>query len=96
LTTVICFGSRIKKRPRRSWRLLGTRPTETRRPTVDTNILRKNRPEVLSPRGDIPDETPHGCYEGWVYLGFEGEDESGEPVEEIEQVPCRRCNPKTL
>jgi hypothetical protein len=63
---------------------------------VDTNILRKNRPEVLSPRGDIPDETPHGCYEGWVYLGFEGEDESGEPVEEIEQVPCRRCNPKTL
>jgi hypothetical protein len=63
---------------------------------VDTNILRKNRPEVLSPRGDIPDETPHGCYEGWVYLGFECEDESGEPVEEIEQVPCRRCNPKTL
>ena len=37
-------------------------------------------------------ETPHGCYEGWVYLGFEGEDENGEYVEEIERVPCRRCH----
>jgi hypothetical protein len=53
---------------------------------VDTNILRKDRPDV------IPDETPHGCYEGWVFLGFEGEDENGEPVQEIERVPCRRCN----
>jgi hypothetical protein len=47
--------------------------------------IRTNPPEVL------PDETPHGCYEGWVYIGFEGEDENGEPVEEIEGVPCRRC-----
>jgi hypothetical protein len=37
---------------------------------------------------------PHGCYAGWVYLGFEGEDENGEHVEEIERVPCRRCRPK--
>jgi hypothetical protein len=22
------------------------------------------------------DETPHGCIDGWVYLGFEGEDET--------------------
>ncbi len=36
-------------------------------------------------------ETPHGCIDGWVYLGFEGEDENGEHVEEIERVPCRRC-----
>jgi hypothetical protein len=36
------------------------------------------------------EERPHGCYEGWVYLGFEGEDESGEPVEVIERVPYRR------
>ena len=32
------------------------------------------------------------CYEGWVYLGFEGEDEDGNPCEEIERVPCRRCS----
>ena len=37
-------------------------------------------------------ETPHGCIDGWVYLGFEGEDENGEHVEEIERVPCRRCS----
>jgi hypothetical protein len=32
----------------------------------------------------------HACIDGWVYLGFEGEDENGELVEEIERVPCRR------
>ena len=37
-------------------------------------------------------ESPHGCYEGWVYLGFEGEDENGEHVELIERVPCKRCH----
>jgi hypothetical protein len=64
---------------------------------VDTNIVRKNRPEVL------PDDTlkthysslermrPHGCYEGFVYIGHVVEDENGEPTEEIERVPCRRC-----
>ena len=36
-------------------------------------------------------EAPHGCIDGWVYLGFEGEDENGEHVEEIERVLCRRC-----
>jgi hypothetical protein len=53
---------------------------------VDTIILPKDRPEVL------PDETPHGCYEGFVFIGYIVEDESGEPTEEIERVPCRRCN----
>jgi hypothetical protein len=37
------------------------------------------------------DERPHGCYDGWAYLGFEGEDENGEHVELVERVPCRRC-----
>jgi hypothetical protein len=41
------------------------------------------------------EETPHGCYEGGVYMGFEGEDENGEHVEVIERVPCRRCRPET-
>jgi hypothetical protein len=54
---------------------------------VDTNILR-NTPEKVAASTD---ETPHGCYDGWVYLGFEGEGENGEHVEEIERVPCRRC-----
>src|SRR5215212_6541008 len=38
-----------------------------------------------------------GCYDGWVFLGDEGEDENGELVEvDTERVPCRRCNPKGL
>ena len=41
------------------------------------------------PRLEVDQESPHGCYDGWVYLGFEGEDENGE---DIERVRCRRCN----
>jgi hypothetical protein len=37
--------------------------------------IRTEPPEVL------PDETPHGCYDGWIYMGFEGEDKTGEHVE---------------
>jgi hypothetical protein len=36
---------------------------QIRRGTVDTTIIRTHSPEVL------PDETPHGCYEGFVYIG---------------------------
>ena len=64
----------------------GTRPTEGVK-TVDTTILRRDRPEVRVPTN----EAPHGCYDGWVYLGSEGEDLDGEHVEEIERVRCRRC-----
>ncbi len=54
---------------------------------MDTNILRKDHPEVPTPT----EETPHACYDGWVFLGFEDEDESGERVEVIERVRCHRC-----
>jgi hypothetical protein len=43
------------------------------------------------PAPEDQETTPHGCIDGWVYLGFEGEDENGEHVEEIERVPCRWC-----
>ena len=56
-------------------------------------IIREPYPEV--PRPDLDQETLHGCIDGWVYLGFEGEDENGEHVEEIERVPCRRCHGET-
>jgi hypothetical protein len=59
---------------------------------VDTNILLKDYPE--SSAG--PEETPHGCYEGWIYMGFEAEDENGEHLELVERVPCRRCRPGRL
>jgi hypothetical protein len=53
----------------------GTRPTAPKEATVDKDILRqRSYPEkVPAPTH----ETPHGCYEGWVYLGFEGEDQDG-------------------
>ncbi len=54
-------------------------------------IIREPHPEVPA----LTHETPHGCIDGWVYLGFEGEDENGEHVEEIERVSCRRCNAKS-
>jgi hypothetical protein len=40
---------------------------------------------------ETPEETPHACMDGWVYMGFvEGEDE------QIDRVPCRRCRLETL
>ena len=56
-------------------------------------IIRENLPDVLTP---TEEETPHGCYEGWVYMGFEGEDLDGEHVELVERMPCRRCNCESL
>jgi hypothetical protein len=55
---------------------------------VDTPTIRDIAPEV-PPNPD--QDTPHGCYDGWVYLGFETE-EDGELVEITDRVPCRRCN----
>ncbi len=71
--------------------LPGTRPTEGIE-TVDDISVRAGDPffYAASQREDL-NETPHGCYEGWVYLGFEGEDADGNPVEEIDRVPCHRC-----
>jgi hypothetical protein len=56
-------------------------------------IIRETTPQGPAPTHE---ETPHGCYAGWVYLGFEGEDESGEHVEIVERVRCRRCRPEDL
>jgi muconolactone delta-isomerase len=39
---------------------------------------------------------PHGCYEGFVYIGHIAEDENGEAHEVIERVPCRRCKAESL
>jgi hypothetical protein len=51
--------------------------------------IRDNVPEV-PPEPD--QDHPHGCYEGFVYLGFETE-QDGELVEITDRVPCRRCAP---
>ena len=41
---------------------------------------------------DHQDERPHACNDGVVYVGHLVEDPgTGEEVEVIEAVPCRRC-----
>jgi hypothetical protein len=38
------------------------------------------------------EERTHGCYRGVVYVGHMVEDpETGEEVEVIDRVPCRKC-----
>jgi hypothetical protein len=34
---------------------------------------------------------PHGCYRGYVYIGYLVEDEDGGEAEIVEAIPCRRC-----
>ena len=50
-------------------------------------IIREAHPQVPT-----TEETPHGCYAGWVFLGYE--DEDGQ--QHHETVPCRRCRPESL
>jgi hypothetical protein len=49
-------------------------------------------PIIREPNREVPadHDQPHGCYAGWVYLGFETE-EDGELLEITDRVPCRRC-----
>jgi hypothetical protein len=60
---------------------------------VDDISVRAGDPFLYaaSRRPDRDQKSPHGCYDGWVYLGCEGEEENGAHVEEIERVPCRTC-----
>ena len=68
---------------------------------MDTNILRKDSPESSAPTDEMVETHCAAleraacpfCYDGWVFLGYEGVDENGELVEVIECVPCRRCRP---
>jgi hypothetical protein len=35
---------------------------------------------------------PHACLDGYVYLGYTAiDEETGEEVERVEALPCRRC-----
>ena len=53
---------------------------------------------TISPAGDpfhaaSPDQDhPHACLNGYVYLGYTTlDEETGEEVERVEALPCRRC-----
>ena len=35
---------------------------------------------------------PHVCWDGYVYLGYTAiDEETGDEVERVEALPCRRC-----
>ena len=35
---------------------------------------------------------PHACLNGYIYLGYTVfDEETGEEVERVEALPCRRC-----
>ncbi len=36
-------------------------------------------------------KAPHGCLNGYVYIGHMVEDEDGDEVEVIEAIVCKRC-----
>ncbi len=70
------------------------RQANTRRAlTTEVPVIREesSAPHRPSPAEDAPHGTPHGCYRGLVFIGHLVEDESGEEVEIVEAVACRRC-----
>jgi hypothetical protein len=75
--------------------LLGTRPTYRE---VDAMTIAHDAHPSTEDHDDTVEahyaslERPHACYEGVVFMGHLVEDPgTGEEVEVIEAVPCRRC-----
>ena len=53
---------------------------------------------TISPAGDsfhavsYGQDHPHACLNGYIYLGYTAfDEETGEEVERVEALPCRRC-----
>ena len=38
-----------------------------------------------------PQDHPHACLNGRIYLGYTSVGEDGDEVEAYEAIPCRRC-----
>ena len=59
--------------------------------TVDTRD--SSAPAHPSTERD-PDETPHACYDGWVFIGHvvESEHDLDGEIVVYDRVPCRRCS----
>jgi hypothetical protein len=56
--------------------------------TVDTS---KSSATHAHPSTEEQDH-PHACMNGYVYLGYTTfDEETGEEVERVEALPCRRC-----
>ena len=70
--------------------LPGSGPQPLKEATVDEH--------TISPAGDPfhaaphDQDHPHACLNGYIYLGHTAfDEETGEEVERVEALPCRRC-----
>jgi hypothetical protein len=70
----------------------GTRPTHLRRIVDTTRIPHDDHDDTVEAHYSGL-ERPHACLSGLVFIGHLACDpETGEEVEEISAIPCRRCN----
>jgi hypothetical protein len=59
---------------------------------VDTIRITPAGDPFTAARHHDDQDHPHACLNGYVYLGYTAVDEeTGEEVERIEALPCRRC-----
>jgi hypothetical protein len=55
--------------------------------TTESNV-----PQAHLSTEEHDQDHPHACLNGYVYLGYTVfDDETGEEVERVETLPCRRC-----
>jgi hypothetical protein len=61
-------------------------PANSRRELTTMTIAQDAHPSTED------QDHPHACLNGYVYLGYTAVDEeTGEEVERVEALPCRRC-----
>jgi hypothetical protein len=86
VASITCYDEGVKwKWPRWSWRSTG--PGQ---PAEEAAVNNSTAPEPHPPTGE--QDHPHACLDGYVYLGYTAVDEeTGEEVERVEALPCRRC-----
>jgi hypothetical protein len=66
----------------------------------ERSAVMRAQEQTISPAGDPfhasgathDQDHPHACLNGYIYLGYTAfDEETGEEVERIEALPCRRC-----
>jgi len=57
-----------------------------------TRIAPSGDPFTAAPGPGPEQDHPHACVGGYIYLGYSAVDEeTGDEVERVEALPCRRC-----
>jgi hypothetical protein len=66
----------------------------------ERSAVMREQEQTISPAGDPfhasgathDQDHPHACLNGYIYLSYTAfDEETGEEVERIEALPCRRC-----